>query len=79
MADKKVTFFTDENGLHSMRRLLAFILTLTAIAVCGASLYFKASWQVILVAAGLPLAAAILMLFFTTWGDLGSLADKIHK
>lgn len=76
---KKTNFFTDENGVLSMRRLLAFIFALASIGLGIMCLILKLDWKVNLVAAGLPLGGALLMMFFTSWSDIASVASAVKK
>lgn len=76
---KKTNFFTDENGTLSMRRLLAFMLTLCAIGVLIASIVIQFEWKTLLVGSGVPLIAALLMMFFTSWSDIASVARAVKK
>lgn len=73
----KPNFFTDENGILSMRRLLAFMLTVCAIGVLVASVIVEFDWKVLLVGSGVPLVAALLMMFFTSWSDIASVARAV--
>lgn len=75
----KPNFFTDENGILSMRRLLAFMLTVCAIGVLVASVIVEFDWKVLLVGSGVPLVAALLMMFFTSWSDIASVARAVKK
>ena len=75
--EKKVNFFTDENGDLSMRRLLAFIFGITSVGVCIGSVFFMNEWKTVLVGSGVPLAGSLLMMLFTSWGDVASVAKAV--
>lgn len=75
----KMSIFKEENGLVSMRRVLAFVFAIASI-VCGVySIVIGAVWQVVLVAFGVPIFATILLLFFTTWTDVSEVINAIKK
>ena len=75
----KPNFFTDENGVLSMRRLLAFIFALATIGIATACVIYKLDWKAILVAAGIPLVGTLLMMFFTTWQDISNIVSVVKK
>ena len=79
MDEKKTNFFTDENGILSMRRLLAFMLTLCAMGVLIASIIVQFEWKTLLVGSAVPLIAALLMMFFTSWSDIATVARAVKK
>ena len=75
---KKVGFFTDENGYRSLRRLLAFIFAIVFIVIdCGSILWLD-DWKIALVCGGLALIGCLLMMFFTTWGDVANVTKAIR-
>ena len=81
------TMFREESnedgkqGPISMRRVLAFILTLCAIALFAiGGFYFleKGGWFAFI--PGITcLAGSLLLLFFTTWNDIAEIAKAIKK
>ena len=76
----KVNFFTDENGNLSMRRLLAFMFALTTIAaVAGNIIMITEDWKIPVITIGLPLIGSLLMMFFTSWSDIASVAKAVKK
>lgn len=74
---KAFNIFQGVNGNYSMRRILAFILTLCSIGILVVGIIFHAEWKVILVAGGLPLLGSIILLFFTTWGDVKQVIQAV--
>ena len=68
-------FFYAPGGGKSMRRLGAFILILASIGGSFAGAFRGLDWRTILVLTAVPLAGAVLLLFFTTWGDV----EKVIK
>lgn len=76
---QRANFFSEENGALSMRRLLAFLFGITAIANSTAGLIQHADWKAIAFSAGLPLVGALLMMFFTSWSDVSSVIDAVKK
>jgi hypothetical protein len=59
-----LTIFCEADGNFSMRRVLAFVLTVAGIVL----LFTQASWQ----PGAVSIGAALLLLFFTTWGDVAA-------
>ena len=64
----------DENGHPgpiSMRRILAFFLAISAVGLFAGALILvnEITWQVFIPGAAC-LAGTLLLLFFTTWGDI---------
>lgn len=74
-----VTAFTDSKGATSMRRILAFMLVLTTIAMGVLCVVLGKDWKVLLVATSVPVVSAIILMFFTTWGDIANVVDKVKK
>lgn len=74
-----VTAFTDGKGAVSMRRILAFLLVLASIGFGILSIVLNKDWKVLLVATSVPVTAAIVLMFFTTWGDIAQVVDKVKK
>lgn len=80
----KFSIFREEEkegkpGPVSMRRVLAFILTLTAIGLfVGGFFITKDSWYVFLPGI-VCLVGMLLLLFFTTWSDVAEIAKAIKK
>lgn len=79
MEQKKINFFTDENGNLSMRRLLAFLFALTMIVAIPLNIINEIDWKMSLVSIGLPLLGSLLMMFFTSWSDIASVAKAVKK
>jgi uncharacterized membrane protein len=66
-------------GPVSMRRVLAFILVLSAIGLfVGGFFISKESWYVFIPGI-VCLAGSLLLLFFTTWSDVAEIAKVIKK
>ena len=66
-------------GPVSMRRVLAFLMALAAIGLfIGGFFITKESWYVFLPGI-VCLAGSLLLLFFTTWGDVAEIAKAIKK
>lgn len=76
---EKVTFFTDENGLKSMRRLLAFLFAFAELIAVGVTAIFVTDWKLGLVICTPFLIGCILMMFFTSWSDISSVAKAVKK
>ena len=74
-----MTIFHEEEGVFSMRRVLAFILALVSIALGTVTILLKSEWQVVACAIGIPLLATVLLLFFTTWGDVASVVKAVKE
>lgn len=64
------TVFCESDGNVSMRRVLAFILALCGIGAGVFALSVGAVWQVVAVAFGIPVGAALILLFLTSWTDV---------
>lgn len=71
-------FFTDTKGRLSMRRLLSFLLCLTSIALCVLDLFYIDDWKIAAVNIGLPLAASLLFMFFTSWESIAKVAKGVR-
>lgn len=72
-----IHFLQEADGSWSLRRLLAilfFMLAAVALVLC---ILRGAEVLVILAAVGLPIAASILLMFFTTWSDITSLVKAV--
>jgi LDH2 family malate/lactate/ureidoglycolate dehydrogenase len=66
-------FKEDIDGPYSIRRILAFILSISSIGISVVSLnYARYGWIVFLPPA-MFLIASIVLLFFTTWTDITAL------
>ena len=65
-----MTIFEETSGVFSMRRVCALILVLASIALGVLTILCSCTWQVVACAIGVPLAAALLLFFFTTWQDI---------
>jgi hypothetical protein len=69
--------FQEESGAVSLRRILALICIVASIALGVAALtYATAGWWVFLPALAY-IAAAIVLLFFTTWADIASVTKAL--
>ena len=64
-------------GQVSMRRVLAafFALASVILAIIGAIIGMV--WQGISALFGIPVAAVLLLMFFTTWGDMADAVKKV--
>ena len=68
-----------EPGPVSVRRVLAFLLVLSAVGLFIGGFFFnKESWYVFLPGIAC-LAGSLLLLFFTTWSDVAEIAKAIKK
>jgi len=76
---KNVNFFTDQEGLLSMRRLISFLFALTTIGAIPLNIVYGSEWKMCLISVGLPLAGSLLMMFFTSWSDIACVAKAIKK
>ncbi len=63
----------------SMRRFLAFYFALVAPFLGIKALEFAASGWVVFLPFGLSVAASLLFMFFTTWGDIGAAVSAAKK
>ena len=61
-------------GPVSMRRVLAFLLVLAAIGLFAGGFFFSTAGWVVFIPGSACLAGALLLLFFTTWGDVAMIA-----
>ena len=75
--ESKSGFFTDGKGRLSMRRLLAFILCITAVGIAIADLWMETDWKMSLVTIGLPLLGSLLFMFFTSWESIAKVASAV--
>lgn len=64
--------FQESDGSRSMRRVLAFFFALAAVGVLALGAW-RPSIEVVYGGIAL-LVAVIILLFFTTWGDVASIA-----
>ena len=69
--------FKEADGQWSMRRVLAFALACAGI-VSGIQ-SFGQEWQVVAASFGIPIAAALILLFFTTWSDIAAIINAAKK
>ena len=67
---KPYNIFKGTSGDYSMRRALAFLLAISGIVTIIISILKQADWKCILIAGLVPLGASVLLLLFTTWGDI---------
>ena len=71
--------FREEDGLVSMRRVLAFFLALASVGLfVGGFFIQKESWFVF-VPGTACLCGSLLLLFFTTWGDLAKITGSLRR
>ena len=69
------TAFKESSGEWSMRRLLAFLFGLAGIAAAILCILLSVEWKTVAVAVGLPLAACLVLLLFTTWADVEGIVN----
>lgn len=77
--EKKVGFFTDENGSKSMRRLLAFIFAFAELIAVACTAMFVEEWKLGMVICTPFLIGCILMMFFTSWSDISNVVKAVKK
>lgn len=65
--------FQEESGAVSMRRVLALFFALAGVALGVVAIPNAPGWYVFLPSI-LCVAATLLLLFFTTWADVASIA-----
>ena len=71
--------FKESDGAWSMRRVLAFIGFIAGIACGIIAVIFGKTWQDIAIAFGMPISAALILLFFTTWTDVIGIINAVRK
>jgi len=71
--------FKESDGAWSMRRVLAFIGFVAGIACGIIAVLFGKTWQDIAIAFGMPISAALILLFFTTWTDVIGIINAVRK
>ena len=76
---KDMNIFQEADGDFSMRRLLAFLFALVSFVAGLICVYKGEPWQAIAVSFGIPAVTSILLLFFTTWGDVAQITGSIKK
>jgi hypothetical protein len=64
----------ESDGAFSLRRILALICVMASIATGAYALQFADAGWYVFIPAGLYLIGAIVLLFFTTWGDIADVA-----
>ncbi len=64
------TVFKETSGEWSMRRLLAFLFGLTGLAIAVLCIVRPVEWKTAAVVVGVPFAACLVLLLFTTWADV---------
>jgi hypothetical protein len=74
-----MTIFHETEGVFSMRRVLAFILAIVSIGLGVVTVLLKSEWQVVACAIGIPLLGTVMLLFFTTWGDVASVVKAVKE
>ena len=70
--------FRGPSGQISMRRVVAFIYAVAGIAagfLCV--LHGESDWKAISAAFGIPSLVSVVLLLFTTWGDLSRTIDAV--
>ena len=71
--------FKESNGDWSMRRVLAFLFGVLGLVAGTAAVSFGAVWQVVAIAYGFPILAALILLFFTTWTDVIAIINAFRS
>jgi len=66
-------------GPVSMRRVLAFLLAVASIGLLVAGILVVEKGWFVFIGGTIPLAGALLLLFFTTWGDIAKVANAVRK
>lgn len=74
-----MNIFQEASGDWSLRRVLAAVSFALAVAAGMLSIIFKLEWKIVAIAFGVPIGAALILLFFTTWADIKGLAEVIKK
>jgi len=78
-----MTIFREANspdgkpGPVSLRRVMAAFLALSGVGLGVFSMTTASTWQVTAMALGVPIGAALVLLFFTTWSDVASLVKAV--
>ena len=67
--------FQEADGAISMRRILAMFFSLASVALGVLAIPSAPGWYVF-IPSGLCIIAALLLLFFTTWGDIASIVRE---
>jgi len=75
----KCGFFTDINGNKSMRRFLSFICCLFALINSTVCIFMETDWKMAVVLIGLPLTAALIFMFFTSWESIAKVAEAVKR
>lgn len=65
-----MNIFQESTGDYSIRRVLAGLFSLLACISGSSSIFFQLDWKIVAVAFGVPIVAVLVLLFFTTWGDV---------
>jgi len=65
-----VNIFQESSGDYSIRRVLAGVFSVLACVAGSASIFFRLGWKIVAVSFGVPIVAVLVLLFFTTWGDV---------
>lgn len=65
----------ESNGDYSIRRVLALIFSILACVAGSTAVFMGLDWKVCAVVFGVPVAAVLVLLFFTTWGDIISMVN----
>lgn len=64
-------------GQVSMRRVLAAFFAVTSIVLAIIGTLVGMAWQGISALFGIPVSAVLLLMFFTTWGDMADAVKKV--
>lgn len=71
------TVFKESTGEWSMRRFLAFILTVAGICVGGLAVWKSLEKWSIVAAFGVPIGFGVVLLLFTTWEDIKNIVSAV--
>ncbi len=64
-------------GPLSFRRIVAAFFAVSGVALAAYGVMSGLPWQGIAVLVGIPTVAVLVLTFFTTWGDVASIAKII--
>lgn len=71
--------FQESTGSTSMRRILACVFTVAAIALFVLAFKYAAAGWFVFIPGLACLVAVVLLLFFTTWADVAEVASKLGR
>lgn len=74
-----MTVLEEKSGQKSMRRLLALIFSIDGLISGNVAICRGSDWQTVAVSFGIPIFAAVILLFFTTWGDITEIVKAWKK